>query len=204
MRLYRLGLAIAASVSVVGAASATCLPEGPTTRTFTLAEASDRSATLLILSGTLIQMDPYAPKNLLRIKPSCEVAALQNGRRALIVSGTSDAALPRIVTSGKKAPPLFILLTVPDVTGLLPKASLPTGPLGYVLASRDEKTAFVFRAYDTVPPDAQLAADVAAALDRRLQPMLRADLATRQVQITTAKDAGSLVERQPPQASEGR
>ncbi|WP_133254260.1 hypothetical protein [Phenylobacterium deserti] len=90
---------------------------------------------------------------------------------------------------------LFFLMTVPDIKTV--SATTPAKPLGYVLALRGDKDALVFRAYDVVPPDVQLAADLGAALEGRVAPMLRAELATHKVQISMRDGAGEVAERAP-------
>ena len=125
MRMAGLGLAALAAWNIAaGGAWAACTPEGPAAKAFTPREFSERFAGLLALSGTLVQMDAYAAKNLRRIKPVCEVATLERGKAAYVVSGTADAALPRIMTPNDKKAPLFFLMTVPDITGVLPKSRM--------------------------------------------------------------------------------
>jgi hypothetical protein len=194
MSVRRLGLAVVVGCGVAGSAWAACLPEGSDADVFTMREASARSASLLVVSGTLMTMDVYGANNLRRIRPVCEVATLRNGKAVYSVRGTSDAALPRVMASKDRKAPMFFLMTVPDLTGVLSQSNEPAGPLGYVLGSRDEKVALAFRAYDAIPPDAQLASDFGAALEGRISPMLRADLTTGRVQISVAKGAGEVAE----------
>ena len=201
MPASRLGLTILAAWGLANSAWAACLPDRPAAQVFTTEGSNERAAKLMVVSGTLLTMDAYRAKNLRGIKTDCEVATLRRGKTVYVVGGTSDPALPRIMTPNDRKAPLFFLMTVPDITGAMLGADKPAGPLGYALASQGDKNALLFRAYDVVPPDLQLASDVAAALEGRIPPMLSADLASRQIQISVAKGAGEIVETQDGRAA---
>ena len=149
-------------------------------------------------------MEAYAPKSLKRIKATCTVATLKRGADSYVISGTSDTAMPRIAVSSDRDAPLLFLMTVPDITAARPTAGSPAPPLGYVLMSRDDKIALLSRAYDIVPNDVQLAGDVASALEGRVPAMLRADLSTHQLHISTASDAGTVIDGPSPPAAAAR
>jgi hypothetical protein len=199
MRNCTFGLVVSAVWAIASGASAACLPQGAVAKAFTPRETPERSAGLLVMSGILMKMDPYEAKNLRRIRGICEVAELRSGRTVYAVRGTSDPALPRIITSNDRNAAVLFLMSVPDLASAPPTTTGPTAPLGYMLASNDGKNAYAFRAYDVIPADMQLASDVGAVLEGRVQPMLRADLRTDQVHITVANGAGEVV--YPPSTS---
>lgn len=201
MPVSRLGLTILSAWGFASSAWAACLPDGPAAQVFTTQGASERAVKLMVVSGTLLTMDAYRAKNLRGIKTDCEVATLRRGKTVYVVSGTSDTALPRITKPNDRKAPLFFLMTVPDITGAMIGGDKPPGALGYALASQGDKYALLFRAYDVIPPDLQLASDVAAALEGRISPMLSADLASHQIQISVAKGAGEVGETQPGRAA---
>lgn len=183
-----------AACCLAGGASAACLPEGPTAQAFTVQTAPDQSARIAVVAATLVQMDPFAPKALKGVKTTCEVATFSNGKTAYALSGTADKVMPRVAASKERGAPLWFLMAVPDLVAQMakPPPSSPPPPLGYALMSRDDKFAVLYRAYDIVPADRQLALDMGAALEGRVPPILRADLATHKVDITTASDAGTV------------
>jgi hypothetical protein len=195
MQFWRLGFAAVSAWSVVSSAWAACMPEGPAARAFTTRGYTEQAARLLVMSGTLMTMEAYRAKNLRRIKAVCEVATLKGGKIAYTVSGTSNAALPRIMTPNDRKAPLLFLMSVPDIAGPTLKPGAAADPLGYVLASQDDKSTLVLRAYDVIPPDQQLALDVGAALEGRIPAMMRVDLANHQIDISAAEDAGEVAER---------
>jgi hypothetical protein len=194
MRLGGFGLAVVLAWSVGSSAWAACLPDRPAAKAFTTRGAPEGASRLLVTSGVLISTEAYGVRNLRRIKPVCDAATLQNGKTVYRVQGTSDSALPRIMPSNDRKAPLFFLMTVPDIADPSASSTRPAKPLGYVLASRGEKDALAFRAYDAIPPDVQLAADLGAALEGRIAPMLRVDLVTNKVQISLAEGAGEVAE----------
>lgn len=140
---------------------------------------------LIVMASVLIQHDSMEPAKLKKLKRTCEVAELRSGDRVYAVSGTGDAALPRLAVSRDRKDPMAFVMPVPDVVGAS-KANREVSaqpPLGFLLATSDGKMAYGWRAYEALPPDQQLANDVAAVLGGQIRPAFSVEMATKKVNI---------------------
>jgi hypothetical protein len=123
--------------------------------------------------------------------PGCDRGGFQAGGRAYVLTGeNTDPNVPRrAAATGRGAPVAFLAeafdlepaLAAPPNPGAEPRATQSR----YVLASALNDIMVVWRAYDAIPDDDRLKADMAAVLSGSAVPVMRFDMKGGSVQVLT-------------------
>jgi hypothetical protein len=167
------------------------------------AECQSRGAALV---GD-IALDPAHPSSLLSSIPvvvklhgltsqaladfpaACDRGGFAVGKRAYVLTGeNAEPNAPRRATAHDKGAPVAALVSVFDLEPSLAAAPQPGAePRAvqdrFVLATALNDIMVVWRAYDAIPDDARLKADMAAALAGTAVPVMRFDMKGGSVQI---------------------
>lgn len=146
---------------------------------------------LLVSIPTVIKLHGLTSASLAAFPPSCGRGGFTAGGRAYVLTGENgDPNAPRRAAASDPKAPVAFLAEVFDLGAAL---AAPAGPGGepratetrYVLATALNDVMVVWRAYDAVPDDARLKADMAAALSGRATPVMRFDMKGGSVQVLT-------------------
>ena len=171
----------AALIATPAFAAAPCRTQGSTSAAVVAADPANPSA-LLSSIPVVVKLHGLTGASLAAFPQSCDRGAFTVGARTYTLTGeNADPNVPRRAASADKTAPLAVLAEVFDLEPALAAAPQPGGePRGvqnrYALATTLNDVMVVWRVYDAVPDDARLKADIAAAMTRKMPPIMRFDM----------------------------
>lgn len=181
MRLWVLTALLAC---VGGSAHAACPAPRAPANVLPLDKAKESGAALIVNASILLQTPAWSAANMRKVKASCEVGEFQAAGLTYVLVGANDKALPRIATAKQRNGPVGFVMPVPDlVTAMQGGDKTDPPPLGFLLAAWKGDTAYGWQAYDAIPSDEVLKADMSRAFSGALQPAFSLDTKTAKVTI---------------------
>jgi hypothetical protein len=146
---------------------------------------------LLVSIPVVIKLHGLTSASLAAFPTACGRGDFAVGRRTYALTGEdADPQVPRRASARDKGAPVAVLAQVFDLEPALaakpdPSAEPKAVQDRYVLATAFNDIMVVWRAYDAIPEDARLKADMAAALSGAAAPVMRFDMKGGSVQILT-------------------
>lgn len=185
-----LGLAVAATP----VAALEACPARPPARLIALPSTSMESDLVALLSlGPAISGKPLQRKALLKAKPKCGDPAFDAGGMAYALFETTTASPVLMARTGNPNAPIFFVAPFDDITAVvaaeLAKRPAPPATISYVLGISTKTGVSALRVYAAVPDSQAVKADVTAALQGRLPPLVSRDDRTKGIQINVQADA---------------
>lgn len=148
----------------------------------------------LMSMGPALQDKAIAHKTLLKAKPKCDAPSFQAGNLSYAVFEPQAASPSLIARSEDANAPVFVIMPYADLTAIVAaevekREAPPTAMARYLLIATTKTGASALRVYESVPDDAALKADVIAALQGQLAPLVSRDARTKGVQINISPSA---------------
>ncbi|KSB87682.1 hypothetical protein AS593_15080 [Caulobacter vibrioides] len=147
----------------------------------------------LMSMGPALQAKPVQHKALLKAKPKCDAPGFQAGNLTYTVFEPQAAGAALIARSGDANAPVFFVTPFADMTAAvlaeIEKRPAPAASTRYLLVVSNKAGASVLRLYESVPDDVALKADVVAALQGGLRPLVSRDDRNQQIRINIQADA---------------
>jgi hypothetical protein len=144
---------------------------------------------LLSSIPVVIKLHGLTSASLADFPAGCDRGGFTGGKRAYVLTGeNADPNVPRRAMARDKNAPVAVLASVFDLEASLaappqPGAEPRAVQDRFVLATALNDIMVVWRAYDAIPDDARLKADMAAALAGTAVPVMRFDMKGGSVQI---------------------
>ena len=144
---------------------------------------------LLASIPVVIKLHGLTSAGLAAFPAACERGRFMVGKRAYALTGEDgDPNVPRRAAAPDTGAPMAVLAEAFDLGPALDAPPQPGAePRGvadrYVLATALNDVMVVWKAYDAIPDDARLKADMAAALSGAAEPVMRFDMKGGVVQV---------------------
>jgi hypothetical protein len=183
-------LAILLAFATPALAAEACLTHGSDAAKVIALDPAHPSG-LLVSIPTVIKLHGLTSASLAAFPATCERGGFAAGGRSYVLTGENgDPNVPRRAATRDVRAPAAFLAEVFDLGAAL---AAPAGPGGepratetrYVLATALNDVMVVWRAYDAIPDDPRLKADMAEALSGRATPVMRFDMKGGKVQVLT-------------------
>ncbi|WP_156402105.1 hypothetical protein [Caulobacter sp. Root1472] len=185
-----LGLAMAATSATAREA---CPPRPPVQAIVMPSTNMQSDLVTLISLGPAIADKTLQRKALLKAKPKCDEAGLEAGGATYALFETTATSPVLMARSASPDAPIFFVAPFADITAAVmaevEKRPVPPAKASYVLGISTRTGASALRLYSSVPDNETFKADIAAALQGRLPPLVSRDERTKGIQINVQADA---------------
>lgn len=185
-----LGLAMAATP----AAAREACPPRPPVQAIVLPSTNMQSDLVTLISlGPAIADKALQRKALLKTKPKCDEAGLETGGATYALFETTAASPVLMARTAGPDAPIFFVAPFADITAAvmaeIEKRPAPPAKASYVLGISTRTGASALRLYPSIPDSETFKADIAAALQGRLPPLVSRDERTKKIQVNVQADA---------------
>ncbi|TCS15022.1 hypothetical protein EV278_106210 [Caulobacter sp. BK020] len=176
------------------AAAREACPPRPPVQAIVLPSTNMQSDLVTLISlGPAIADKALQRKALLKAKPKCDEAGLKAGGATYALFETTATSPVLMARTASPDAPIFFVAPFADMTAAvmaeLEKRPAPSAKASYVLGISTKTGASALRLYPSVPDGQAFKADVAAALQGRLPPLVSRDERTKRIQVNVQADA---------------
>ncbi|SFK65713.1 hypothetical protein [Caulobacter sp. UNC279MFTsu5.1] len=185
-----LGLALATTP----AAAREACPARPPAGAIAMPSTNMQSDLVTLMSlGPAIADKALQRKALLKAKPKCDEPGVETGGATYALFETAAPSPVLMARTADPDAPIFFVAPFADMTTAImaeiEKRPAPPATASYVLGVSTRTGASALRLYPSVPDNATFKADITAALQGRLPPLVSRDERTKHVQINVQADA---------------
>ncbi|MBI1683037.1 hypothetical protein [Caulobacter hibisci] len=188
------GVVLGAALAATPAAAREACAVRPATQAIALPSGNMQADLAALLSmGPALQDKPTQRKALLKAKAKCDAPGFEAGGRPYAVFETGEASPILVARSADADAPIFFVVPFANIMSVVmaevEKRPVPAAEANYLLVISTKAGASALRVYRSAPDGAALQADVLAALQGKLPPLVSRDEKTKNVRINLMMDA---------------